>query len=280
MSLYQWDGSLNAFDRPIAFHRCFVKVAGDVAGAVFLSQLCYWAKRADPARGHWFYKSAVEWEEETSLSWEQQKRIRGILKKTRILEERDARVEHRIYFRLNWEPLLKVAGGVPDSRIRETLIAQSDKPGPPNQGNPDSFIATETTAENTTETTQASPSVKSSKNLKPAFSYSAFQSRYYSLTGTTPGKIPSLVTRYSELCTEHTEDSVLNCLSEWVDGQGGRKSLKGDKWGPNHFLDQVEIMLTTSEGGATEDKEKRYAHGLEKPDWTKDYETKFLEKKS
>lgn len=54
------------FDRPIAFHRCFVELTGSVAGALFLSQAAYWQQRCKSPDGYW-WKTREEWEEETGM---------------------------------------------------------------------------------------------------------------------------------------------------------------------------------------------------------------------
>jgi hypothetical protein len=94
--------------------------------------------------------------------------------------------------------------------------------------------------------------------------YSIFQSRYYSLIGITPAKIPLLVSKYLELCSKYGEDAVLDFIPTWADGQGGAKSLGRDKYGPGHFLEQVETMLTTERVSDSDKKEASYAHGVEK----------------
>lgn len=108
-----------------------------------------------------------------------------------------------------------------------------------------------------------------------SFNYSTFQSRYYSLTGTTPSKAQFLVTKYSELCAKYSEDAVLDLLPTWVDGQGGGKSLRGNKYGPGNFLEQVEIMLTTERVSDSDRKEASYAHGTESNFDYEEYHKRF-----
>lgn len=96
-------------DRPIAFHRVFVPLAG-VAGAVFLSQALYWSKRTNNQE-KWFYKTQEEWEEETGLTRYEQKTIREKLCKKKILEEKLEGLPAKLYFRVNLASLKEFLSG-------------------------------------------------------------------------------------------------------------------------------------------------------------------------
>lgn len=125
------------------------------------------------------------------------------------------------------------------------------------------------------ESKEPSPSVKSSSSKSKPF-FSSFSSRYYKLVGTTPRKTLKLITRLDELCNEYGEGPLLQALADWVPDHGGSKKLKGDDWAPLRFLeDDAETMLTVTPSSHTEDKEKKYAHGLEKQDKWKDVDKKF-----
>lgn len=92
---------LGVLDRPIAYHRCFVAVAGSVAGAVFLSQLVYWARRVPNSRDGWLWKTGREWETETGLRRAEQEASRKKLCALGIIEERLTGIPARLHFRLN-----------------------------------------------------------------------------------------------------------------------------------------------------------------------------------
>lgn len=96
---------LEWLDRPIAFHRCFVPIAGGVAGAVFLSQLLYWSKRISAERDGWIWKTGNEWEEETGLRRGEQEAARKKLRSAGVLEEELKGVPARLHFRLNTNKL-------------------------------------------------------------------------------------------------------------------------------------------------------------------------------
>lgn len=92
---------LGVLDRPIAYHRCFVAVAGSVAGAVFLSQLVYWARRVPDGREGWLWKTGREWETETGLRRAEQEASRKKLCALGIVDERLTGIPARLHFRLN-----------------------------------------------------------------------------------------------------------------------------------------------------------------------------------
>ena len=100
--------------RIVSLYPKLAKAVG-IPEAIFLQQLRYWTGRSK-RDGGWVYKSADEWEEETGLTYRQQGRVRKQLKKLGVIEERLARREHRLYFRLVPERLASLILGpdVPD----------------------------------------------------------------------------------------------------------------------------------------------------------------------
>lgn len=99
------------FGRPIAFHRCFVKVTGSVHAALMLSQAIYWLnpERQGQGRGKdsgWFWKTRDEWEEELGLSRERET-ARKQLRQTKFWLEKDKRLEHKIFFSIDFVELEK-----------------------------------------------------------------------------------------------------------------------------------------------------------------------------
>ncbi|HEJ9830432.1 DnaT-like ssDNA-binding domain-containing protein [Pseudomonas aeruginosa] len=86
-------------ERPVAYHRAFVALGAGVTGALMLSQAVYWSSRTNDADG-WFYKSQVEWEEETGLTRYEQEGARKKLIKLGVLEERKQGVPCKLFFRV------------------------------------------------------------------------------------------------------------------------------------------------------------------------------------
>lgn len=95
---------LEFLDRPIAFHRSFVRLGIGVTGALLLSQALYWSKRTKDSE-RWFYKTQDEWSEETGMSRREVDTARGKLRKLGILLEKKQGVPCRLHYKIN-EPTL------------------------------------------------------------------------------------------------------------------------------------------------------------------------------
>lgn len=139
--------------RPIAFHRVFVTILGDVDSALFLSQALYWSRRSE---GGWFYKSREEWADETSLGRSAQESSRKKLKAISLLEEREDRINHRLWFRVDMDKLDEILLTIPDE-IEPPARQRYRLPGgcltaTPKAVLPPSSNGAETTAETTAET--------------------------------------------------------------------------------------------------------------------------------
>ncbi|MGR9108952.1 MAG: hypothetical protein ACU843_18715, partial [Gammaproteobacteria bacterium] len=88
--------------RPIAFHRCFVDIAGSVNAALVLSQAFYWQHRiGEEPGGGWWYKTGSKWSEETGLSRHEQENARKKLKTAGLLREKKRGTPAKMWFRLD-----------------------------------------------------------------------------------------------------------------------------------------------------------------------------------
>lgn len=92
---------LRELGRPVAFYPGLARVLG-IEETIFFVQLMYWSERTDNSEG-WVYKTAQEWEHELALSYRQQMRVRDRLKELCILLEKNDRIKHRLYFRIDWD---------------------------------------------------------------------------------------------------------------------------------------------------------------------------------
>ena len=88
----------DALDRPVAFHRIFVKLAGSVTAALLLSQAMYWSKRSKRDEESWFYKTIEQWEEETGLTRREQESARKALRKFAFWKEALRGVPARMHY--------------------------------------------------------------------------------------------------------------------------------------------------------------------------------------
>ncbi len=140
--------TLRGIGNPVAYYPGLAKIVGGVTSALFLCQINYWGDKGHDGDG-WIYKTQEELTEETGLTRREQEGARKSLRGLGILEERNARLEHRLYYRINddaldalWEAAFANAPNR-HSGTRKTAIPEVAKPPP--------VSLPETTSENTTE---------------------------------------------------------------------------------------------------------------------------------
>lgn len=92
--------TLRLLGRPIAYHPKLAKLLGSVNAAILFGQLVYWSDKTNHELG--IYKTAEQIEEETGLSPREQKTAREKLVKLKVLTETHRRLEHRLYFKINF----------------------------------------------------------------------------------------------------------------------------------------------------------------------------------
>ncbi len=117
---------LGMLDRPVAFHRIFVDLAGSVTAALFLSQALYWTGKG--ASDDEFYKTMEEWQEETGLSRSEQESARRTLRQIGVLEEQKKGIPAKVYYRINFDVFmesLEKATGSLESCAPECLSLES-----------------------------------------------------------------------------------------------------------------------------------------------------------
>lgn len=141
---------LDYLDRPIAFHRAFVKLGIGITGALLLSQAIYWSKRTKDA-DRWFYKSVDEWGDETGMTRREIDTARSKLRRLGILQEKKQGVPCRLFYRIDEPNLLGL--------LVQTSLAENanlDATNPPRRHAPIRQTITENTQrlpKTTTETT-------------------------------------------------------------------------------------------------------------------------------
>lgn len=112
-SALTWDALSHILRRPVAFYPIFAKIGGSAKAGLFLSQAFYWSNTMEAhhrSKGTewdgWFYKTQVEWEEETCLNDEEQLTARRALVKRGLLEDARRGQPARLHFRLNRDAIL------------------------------------------------------------------------------------------------------------------------------------------------------------------------------
>lgn len=88
--------------RPVAFYPGLAKALGSIKQAVFVCQMAYWKDKGSDPDG-WIYKTAEDIETETALTYKEQTTVRAALVEKKALQERYARTEHQMYFRVDWD---------------------------------------------------------------------------------------------------------------------------------------------------------------------------------
>jgi len=97
----------DASERTIPFLPVCGRIAGRAANGLFLSQFVYWTTHYKTDDG-WIFKTQAEWEEETTLTVNEQNTARRELKRLGVLEERRAGVPARLYYRLDRDRLAEL----------------------------------------------------------------------------------------------------------------------------------------------------------------------------
>jgi len=90
--------------RPVAYYPKLRRITGSTNATIFLCQFVYWTGKEESGDG-WIYKTSEEIEGETGLSYKEQTNAREKLVSGGLLLERNARLEHRIYYKINLDNL-------------------------------------------------------------------------------------------------------------------------------------------------------------------------------
>jgi hypothetical protein len=139
--------------RPIAYYPGLRKITGSTNATIFICQLIYWTGKSAAEEG-WIFKVSEEIEQETGLSYDEQKTAREKLIKLNLIQERYDRLNHIMFYRVNLDELDKSWANavMPVSRTPQHGIREDDNPAVGNTESQCSLIGnTETTAQTTTE---------------------------------------------------------------------------------------------------------------------------------
>jgi hypothetical protein len=114
--------------RPVAYYPDLRKITGSINAALFLCQLIYWdGKQRDPQG--WIYKNSDEIEDETGLTYEEQRTARRKLVERGFIHEKFKRLEHKIHYRIDSQAV--------DAAL-ESLGGSRDDPDAGSEVDPDS----------------------------------------------------------------------------------------------------------------------------------------------
>lgn len=130
--------------RPVAYYPELRKITGSVTATILLCQFFYWRGKESSQDG-WLYKTADDIQQETGLSYSEQKTARRDLVTAGLIDEHYARLDHQMRFKVNLEAINNKWGMI------ETDIPESKKPQFGNDEINRSLNESEITAENTTK---------------------------------------------------------------------------------------------------------------------------------
>lgn len=92
--------ALSGVGRPIAYFPELAKFLGGVKAGILFCQLFYWSERTDEKSSE-FWKSQQELVDETGLTIEELRSARKQLDAKGVVRSRYARIEHRLYFKID-----------------------------------------------------------------------------------------------------------------------------------------------------------------------------------
>lgn len=84
--------------KPISYFPSFRKITTTTNSAILLCQFLFWSRVTG---FNWFFKDAYDLEEETGLTYKEQKNAREILVNLGIIQEKYDRINHTMYFRID-----------------------------------------------------------------------------------------------------------------------------------------------------------------------------------
>lgn len=90
--------------RVVAFYPGLKRITYSTTATILLCQFLYWCSRTKNDGG-WIYKTAIEIEEETGLSYDEQTTARKKLLALGLMEEENKRLDHTMRYRINQEEL-------------------------------------------------------------------------------------------------------------------------------------------------------------------------------
>ncbi len=97
MSLTQF---ISDIGRPVAYYPSIRKITFTTNASILLCQLLYWSDKTTEKNG-WIYKTSSQLEEETGLTYDEQKTARAKLVELQLIEEKYDRLNHEMNFKVD-----------------------------------------------------------------------------------------------------------------------------------------------------------------------------------
>ncbi len=86
--------------RPVLIYPLLNNITGSTNATIFFCQLLYWTGRQRDSNG-WIFKTSMDLEKETGLTYKEQVCARKKLVKQKLLLEKHERLKHRMLFKVN-----------------------------------------------------------------------------------------------------------------------------------------------------------------------------------
>lgn len=283
-------------DRPIAFHRVFVRLTGSVTAAVMLSQALYWSKRTKGDSEGWFWKTREEWEAETGLTRREQETARRALRMASapvcaFWQEEERGMPSRLWYKVDSALLLEalsllespasqLGGNVPTSRAESAQQEGTNRTDKKGANVPTSraesaphYKDTETTSETTPETTtkrapsaSAQPAADRGDGVDAFVFETWFETVFWTAYPNKAGKAKAKAGLHKIVKTAAKSGEVMVGLTRWLASHqwakdGGAYIPHGSTWvNQQAWLDEPESQA---------DAEKRLTAERTKPASTK-----------
>lgn len=224
---------LQDIGRPIAYYPKLRKLTGSTNATILLCQFIYWrGKESDP--NGWLYKTAEDIEEETGLSYNEQKTARAALKDAGLIDEHYARLDHQMRFKVNLDAVNEKWG---------TLQSDFPEHDKVTLGNV-TFQRSLNESENTTETNNVSQTDDTKGHYSTSYGRGEQQRpdkvAEWMKMANMPGlkeqaKLDALLSAFGEAFTVNTETSEWKKLAKYAISE---QKLKG--YDPQVFIEWVK----------------------------------------
>jgi len=244
--------------RPVAFYPGLRKITGSATATILLCQFLYWVGKQANKDG-WLYKTVFEIENETSLSYEEQRTARKKLVNAGLLVEKYRKIDHEMWYRVEIDVLDELWSALRNPRDGESPSREMGNDHVANKGIPMSLISnTENTTETTTENnlsavaeTQYEPfnneadlpqsfvdEYKPKKFSDPRFGHVAY-SAFYSVTNRKPNK--AIVDLIIEIIGDSPDMPMLKkCYTEWIARGYNPQAYKWLEWYRDGIPDPIK----------------------------------------
>lgn len=161
--------ALRLMGKPVAYYKNLSRHLGGATAAILFSQLFYWSDKTDNPNG--VYKQLDELCEETGLTLEELRTARKKLIGKGVLVETNKRLEHKIYFRIDFDAFDELMAefgeqGKADFPNEENQISRNGESRFGEQGKADFVIDQENTNTRLHTNTPLTPQGEDSPNGK------------------------------------------------------------------------------------------------------------------